>query len=274
LEIRILQKEGNCLKFLINGISTPIANALRRIMIAEVPSMAIDDVIVIENSSPMNDEILAHRLGLIPLKTDLDSYFLPEDCTCQSELGCNQCSVTLTLEVDAKESIRTVYSKELVSSNPDITPVNDKIPILKLACNQSVRVECYARLGKGKVHTKWQPVSACAYKYASMIRINQKKCNVCEQCIKACSKNILGKDENLITIVESEKCDLCNECVNVCPMDAIQIENLKDTFIFTLESTGALTTDRIVYEANKILINKTNEFQDQLVKIQSGEKVK
>jgi len=271
LEVRILEKEGNCLKFLINGISTPIANALRRIMIAEVPSMAIDDVIVIENSSPMNDEILALRLGLIPLKTDLDSYFLPEECTCQSELGCNQCSVTLTLEAEAKEATRTVYSKELKSTNPDITPVNDKIPILKLAYGQSVRLECYARLGKGKVHTKWQPVSACAYKYASMIHINLEKCNVCRLCIKACPKNILNKDKNKIIIVEVEKCDMCNECVIACPIDAIQVENVKDTFIFMIESTRALTTDRIIYEANKILINKTNEFKEQLLMIKSGE---
>ena len=271
MEVRILEKEGNYLKFLINGISTPIANALRRIMIAEVPSMAIEDVIVIENSSPMNDEILALRLGLIPLKTDLDSYFIPEECTCQSELGCNQCSVTLTLEANANEENRTVYSGELKSTNPDITPVSDKIPILKLAYGQSVRLECYARLGKGKVHTKWQPVSACAYKYASVIQINTEKCDFCRRCIKACPKNILNKDKKKITIFEIEKCDLCNECVIACPIDAIQVEKIKDTFIFMIESTGALTTDRIIYEANKILINKTNDFQEQLLNIKSGE---
>ncbi|RLI47810.1 DNA-directed RNA polymerase subunit D [Candidatus Bathyarchaeota archaeon] len=271
MEVRILENEDNCLKFLINGISIPIANALRRIMIAEVPSMTIDDVIVIENSSPMNDEILALRLGLIPLKTDLDSYFLPEECTCQSELGCNQCSVTLTLEAKAEESIRTVYSKELNSTNPDITPANSGIPILKLGYGQSVRLECYARLGKGKVHTKWQPVSACTYKYASVIDINQDKCNFCKRCIKACPKNVLKKEKKKITFVEIEKCDLCNECVFACPIDAIQVEKLKDTFIFMIESTGALTAERIIYESNKILINKTKDFQEQLLKIKSGE---
>jgi DNA-directed RNA polymerase subunit D len=240
-------------------------------MIAEVPSMAIDDVIVIENSSPMNDEILALRLGLIPLKTDLDSYFLPEECTCQSELGCNQCSVTVTLEIEAKEATGTVYSKELKSTNPDIIPVSDKIPILKFAYGQKVRLECYARLGKGKVHTKWQPVSACAYKYASMIHINPEKCTICGLCIKACPKNILNNNKDKITIVEAEKCDLCNECVTACSIDAIQVEKLKDSFIFTIESTGALSPDRIIYEANKILMDKLDAFQEQVLMIKSGD---
>jgi DNA-directed RNA polymerase subunit D len=175
------------------------------------------------------------------------------------------------LEAKAEESIRTVYSKELNSTNPDITPANSGIPILKLGYGQSVRLECYARLGKGKVHTKWQPVSACTYKYASVIDINLEKCNFCKRCIKACPKNVLKKEKKKITFVEIEKCDLCNECVFACPIDAIQVEKLKDTFIFMIESTGALTAERIIYESNKILINKTNDFQEQLLKIKSGE---
>jgi DNA-directed RNA polymerase subunit D len=266
LEIRILEQEENYLKFLITGISTPIANALRRIMIAEVPTMAIDDVIIIENSSPMNDEILALRLGL-----DLDSYFLPEECTCQSDLGCNQCSVTLTLEIEAQEATETIYSKELKSTNPDIVPVSGKIPILKLAYGQSVRLECYARLGKGKVHTKWQPISACAYKYAPIVHIDLEKCNHCGQCIKACPKNILHINKKKVTIVEVEKCDLCNECITNCSKDAIHVEKVKDAFIFTIESTGALTPERIIYEANKLLIKKTNAFQEQVQMINAGE---
>lgn len=267
MEVNILEKEGNRLRFFISGISTPVANALRRIMMAEVPSMAIDDVVIIENSSPMKDEILALRLGLIPLKTDLDSYVLPEECTCQSELGCNKCSVTLTLEAEAKEATRTVCSRELRSTNPDIFPVSGDIPVLKLAYGQSVRLEAYARLGQGKVHAKWQPVSPCAYKYASVIRIDPEKCDLCGKCIEACPKHILRKDVGEVVVLEAEKCDLCKECVKACPLDAIRVERLRDAFLFTIESTGALTPERIIYEANKILKDKTTEFQEQLLKI-------
>jgi len=271
LKVKILEKEGNRLRFFISGISTPVANALRRIMITEVPSMAIDDVVIIENSSSMNDEILAHRLGLIPIKTDLDSYVLPEECTCQSELGCNKCSVTFTLEVEAKEATKTVFSRELKSTNPDIYPVSGEIPILKLAHGQSVHLEIYARLGQGKVHAKWQPVSASAYKYVSAIYIDPEECDVCGECILACPKHILRKDAGKVVILEAEKCDLCEECIKTCPINSIRVERKRNAFLFTIESTGVLTPERIIYEANKILINKTIEFQKQLRKIKSGE---
>ena len=65
--------------------------------------MAIDEIVILENSSILNDEILAHRMGFIPLKTDLDSYSLPEECKCESEFGCNLCRSNLTLEVEAAD---------------------------------------------------------------------------------------------------------------------------------------------------------------------------
>ena len=65
------------------------------------PAMAIEDVIIIDNTSVLYDEIVAHRLGLIPLKTDLDAYVLPEECDCKSELGCSKCRASFTLEAEA-----------------------------------------------------------------------------------------------------------------------------------------------------------------------------
>jgi DNA-directed RNA polymerase subunit D len=76
-----------------------------------------------------------------------------------------ECRVTLTLDAEAKDGTRTVYSGEIVSDNPEIIPVSDRIPIIKLAKNQKLKLEAYARLGRGKTHAKWQPVSMCAYKY-------------------------------------------------------------------------------------------------------------
>ena len=156
--------------------------------------MAIEDVVIIENSSIVRDEILAHRLGLIPLRTDLESYVLREKCDCHSELGCGKCGVTLTLEAEAADSSRTVYSKELKSSDPDIIPVSGEIPILKLSHNQRVRLEAYARLGLGTEHAKWQPVSVSTVKSVSKIIINTTKCDACKICVEACYKKILRTD--------------------------------------------------------------------------------
>src|SRR5438132_1415333 len=165
MDIKLLSKEQDTLRFVLSGVKPAFANALRRIMLSEVPVMAIDDVMILENNSVMYDEILAHRLGLIPITTDLESYNLPEECTCKSELGCSKCRASLSLEIEASDPVEVVYTSHLKPENPDVRPVSDKIPIVKLAQGQRVKLEAFARLGKGRTHAKWQPVSAATFTF-------------------------------------------------------------------------------------------------------------
>lgn len=266
MEVEILEKSENMVRFILRGTSPPFANALRRIMVAEVPSMAIDDVIIVENTSAMNDEMLAHRLGLIPLKTDLKTYVLPEDCTCKSELGCNRCRVILTLETEAGDSRRVVYSDDFKSEDPEVPPVS-RIPIVKLTPGQKVKLEAYARLGRGKAHAKWQPVSACAYKFLPLVTINPKKCDACGECVKACPKKILQVKDGKLEITEILKCTLCKDCVKACPKGAINVSWDETTFIFKIESTGALPVDQIVKEATNILEGKTKALSKEISRL-------
>ncbi|MFQ5997720.1 MAG: DNA-directed RNA polymerase subunit D [Candidatus Bathyarchaeia archaeon] len=164
MHIQVLEKTENHIRFTLSDSNPAFANSLRRIMIAEVPSMTIEDVFFYENLSAINDELIAHRLGLIPLKTDLDSYVLPSKCDCNSEMGCNKCRAIASLEADANDEVRTVYSGDLKFENPEIEPASNRIPIAKLAPGQRIRFEAHARLGIGRQNAKWQPVSACAYK--------------------------------------------------------------------------------------------------------------
>jgi DNA-directed RNA polymerase subunit D len=228
--------------------------------------MAIDDVIMIENSSAMSDEMLAHRLGMVPLTTDLDRYVLPEDCTCESEFGCNKCRVILTLDADPGDSTVTVYSRDIQSEDPNTHPVQGEIPLVKLVKGQRIRFEAYARLGKGKDHARWQPVAGCSYKYLPNIRIYSRRCNLCGDCVEACSKNILSiKDDRLVTNDLTE-CTLCEACVQACKIKspAIKVEPDKDSYIFQIESTGALPIDRLIVKGTEILTEKTKIFLEQL----------
>jgi len=268
LEVKIVDKNEFSARLIIEGVDSAFMNSLRRIIVAEVPSMATDEVVVIENSSMLHDEILAHRLGLIPLKTDLDSYNLPEECSCKSELGCNLCRVSLTLDVEATDSVRTVYSGDLVAENPNVRPESEKIPIAKLAPNQRLKLEAYARLGKGEKHAKWQPVSVCAYKHFPRVKINEKDCDSCGKCVDICPKRVLsisegGKELELRNITD---CTVCKDCVYVCPKSppAIEVSWNKDVFVLDMESTGALPVERIFYEAIKILDRKFESFLEQL----------
>ena len=147
------------MKLLLKGIDRVYANALRRFAISEVPCMAIDEIVIHENSSVLYDEILAHRLGLIPLTTDLEGYILPQDCDCKTSLGCTKCRVLLVLDAVATDEVKTIYSGDLVSEDTRVKPYVDNIPIIKLAPSQKIKLEAYAKLGKGRHHAKWQPVT-------------------------------------------------------------------------------------------------------------------
>ena len=266
VKIEILEKNDNNLRIVVKEVDVPLMNALRRIALAEVPCMAIEEVVMIENSSILQDEIIAHRLGLTPLKTDLDAYSLPEECKCQSEFGCSECRVTLTLDAEAKDGTRTVYSGEIVSDNPEIIPVSDRIPIIKLAKNQKLKLEAYARLGRGKIHAKWQPVSMCAYKYFPKITVPEGNCPDCTKCAEICSKKVFAIKDEKVDVRDLLACNLCMDCVEACPQkpSPLQVDWEKNAFIMNIESTGALPPERVLKEATKILGKELNELEELL----------
>ncbi len=266
MKIEVLEKDATNIRIVVRDADVPLMNALRRNGLAEVPAMAIDEVVMIENSSILQDEMIAHRLGLVPLKTNLDDYNLPEDCECKSEFGCSQCRVTLTLNAESPEGTRTVYSGELVSENPDIVPVSDKIPVIKLAKGQKLKLEAYARLGKGKSHAKWQPVCVCAYKYYPKIEVPKEKCEDCQKCADVCPKKVLAMKGEKLDVRDILACNLCMDCVEACPKkeEGIQVSWEKNDFIMNIETNGVLPPERVLQEATKILDKQLKEFEQQL----------
>jgi len=153
--LEIITKDNQKMSVKIKGVPLQYTNALRRVCLNGVPVFAIDTVDIIENSSVLPDEGLAHRLGLIPIKTDLTRFNEPSKCECQSESGCSNCKVMLVLDSGDSDITRTVLSSELSSEDDSIKPISDKIPIIQLAPGQRIKVECYARLGRGTEHAKW-----------------------------------------------------------------------------------------------------------------------
>jgi len=153
--LEIINKDNQKISVKLKGVSLQYANALRRVCLNGVPIFAIDTVDIIENSSVLPDEGLAHRLGLIPIKTDLTRFNEPSKCDCQSESGCSNCRVMLVLDSGDSDVTRTILSNELSSEDDSIKPTSDKISIVQLTQGQRIKVECYARLGRGTEHAKW-----------------------------------------------------------------------------------------------------------------------
>jgi len=153
--LEVINKDNQKISVKLKGVPLQYANALRRVCLNGVPVFAIDTVDIIENSSVLPDEGLAHRLGLIPIKTDLSRFNEPSKCECQSETGCSNCRVMLVLDSGDSDVTRTILSNELSSEDESIKAVSDKIAIVELAPNQRIKVECYARLGRGTEHAKW-----------------------------------------------------------------------------------------------------------------------
>ena len=151
----VISKDSEKISIKLKGVPLQYANALRRVCLNGVTVFAIDTVDIIENTSVLPDEGLAHRLGLIPLKTDLSRFNEPSKCDCQSESGCSNCKILLVLDSGEAEETRSVLSSELSSEDETIKPVSGKIPIIQLAPGQQIKIECYARLGRGTEHAKW-----------------------------------------------------------------------------------------------------------------------
>jgi DNA-directed RNA polymerase subunit D len=167
MEVKIVERGKHEVKFVLSDVKVRFANALRRIMIAEVPKLAIDEVNIHENTSLLYDEQLALRLALLPLKTNL------RELTADDRV-----SMTLNAISPERAGYTMVYSKELISSDSGVEVAFENIPIVKLIstereiggiktiARQKIALEAIARLGRGKEHAKWQPVTICSYKNA------------------------------------------------------------------------------------------------------------
>jgi len=261
LKTRIVSLNEDTIKFLLEGVDVAFANALRRTMVSEVPIMTIDDIFYFDNSSLIPDEILAHRIGLVPLKTDLDAYVLPEDCDCNAELGCPKCRAVLTMDVEATDNNVTVYSGDLVSEE-SVAPASTRIPLAKLAPGQAIRFEAYAQLGQGKVHVKWSPVSMCVYQNVALVPGKDKASR--QECLDACGPTAAAAEGDHLKVIDIQEFESCDKCRDLVSHKEI-MDNLKpNEFLFTVESNGALRPERIVQEAVKILKRKLGSMTEKV----------
>lgn len=264
MEIRLLEndKKNFKLSFIIKDSTSAIVNAARRNAISKVPTMAIEDAEFRKNSSVLYDEIIAHRLGLIPLKTDLRSYTLPSKCKCEGK-GCGHCQLKLTLKAKGPA---VVYASDIKSKDPKVVPVYTEMPIVKLTKGQELELEATAVLGSGEDHIKWSP-GLVYYKNKPIVEI-MKECENKEEVFKACPLRIFELKDGKLTINKDNllKCHLCEACIDICkPKGAIKLEK-SDDFIFYVESWGQLSAKEIVERSLDSFDEQLDDFIETLKK--------
>ena len=237
--------------FEVKNTSPAMANAIRRSSLELVPTMAIDTVEIRKNNGPLYDEMLAHRLGLLPLKTDLKAYNEPQKCKCNGE-GCAQCTLQLTLKTKGP---CTVYAKDIKSQDPKVTPVHPDTPIAKLAKGQELEFIATAKMGTGTEHAKFSP-GLVWYTYKPSIKINNNHPEFDK--FKDRYPPLAFKNGKL-DASEIEKHNLFDVCEGI-NKDILDVQHDDKTMIMHVEPWGQLHPREILTTA----ISRINEQLDQL----------
>ncbi|KAG2226328.1 hypothetical protein INT45_006000 [Circinella minor] len=249
ISIRSLTKDH--IDFVLSDTDLSVANALRRVMIAEVPTVAIDMVEIETNSTVLADEFIAHRLGMVPIDSrDVEKLRYTRDCTCSQY--CPECSVELTMHVKCTDDrTKTVTSRDLISSNLTFAPVlqdkNDAgVMLVKLRKGHELKLKCIAKKGVAKEHAKWSPVSGVAFEYDP--------------------HNKLRHTQYWFEEDESEWPPSKNAQYEPAPAkDAPFDYNAKpDKFYFEAETVGSLAPEEVVTMALKTLVDKLAYVQMQI----------
>jgi len=246
MEIKKLSKSKDKMSFLVKGINHAYANALRRLMMSEVPTLAIEEVEFKKNNSILYDEIIAHRLGLLPLKTNLKS--------CDEKT-----QIQFTLKA---KGAGYVYASDLKSKDAKCKPIYPKTPIVKLLDKQEVQFVATAVLGRGSEHVKWSP-GIVHYVQEPTITINNKS-----PLFEKFKDKYPSKAFDKKGLLDKKKIldnNLVDACEGICD-DMLKVEYSNTNFIFRVESWGQLDCKAIVTTAVEVFNNELTEFSKLMKK--------
>lgn len=265
MDIKILEnnKAAGKLTFILKDSTTAFANTLRRIMMGEVPAMAIDEIEFHKNSSILYDEVIAHRIGLVPLKTDLKSYNVPDKCKCEGK-GCARCQLKIVLKSNKGDEM--IYASELKSKDPAVKPAYPEMPIVRLLKNQSLELEATAVLGRGKNHVKWSPCHAY-YRYKPVVEMDKGIKNP-EEIVEAVPGNVFEVKGGDLEVVKDNiwRYDLAG-AAEKASKGKVRITKGNE-IVFHIESFGQLSCKEILKASLDILDEQLDELTTALKDIE------
>ncbi len=237
MKAELLSRDEESATFLVKGANVGLMNAFRRAVISEVPTLAIEDVYIYENTSPLWDEFIAHRLGLIPLKAEYGTY---DENT----------EVTFSLEAEGPS---VVYAEQLKSTDPSVKPVDGKIIIVKLVDGQRIRLEAKVKMGKATEHAKWQ-AGLASYRYVYRAEV-KKKVDIDLKRLEEENTSSAGLSDEMLNLLK----DIQEE-----DPDTVSLKRNDDQFILYVETYGNMDLKSLIEAASDELIKMLEEVERDL----------
>ncbi len=257
MDLKVIKKDKEKSMFILNGINASTANAIRRYVLEQVPTLAIEEVNISRNDSALYDEMLALRLGLVPLTTDLKSYNRREECKCKGA-GCASCQLVFTFR---GKGPGTIYADAIETKDPKVKPAIPKLAIVKLLKDQEIKADGIIILENGKIHAKFSP-GLVTYRGYPSIKAG-KNANV-KKAVEECKGALVAKGSG----VEIKDITQWNEGLEeMCERNGLDVEYSDEEFIFTVESWGQLSIKDMLVESMKIFDEKLEEFGKLIKKL-------
>ena len=275
MDVTIQELKPRAVRLELGATSAAQVNAIRRILLSDVPKLAIDEVEFhlgpirdeasgkdYDSSTSMFDEAVALRMGLLPIPTDLGQFRRKSECTCGGA-GCTHCQVMYSVD---KKGPSTVYAKDVVPlGDSTLAIIEPEIPIVRLGARQALLAYATAVVGSAREHAKWQVAQAVGISPHPHIKI-AKHTGCSDACLKkaaaTCPVNILEFSNGKVDVTDETKCILCWACEKACEHGSIKVEPDTAKFFLNFETDGSLTTREAFRYALKDLKRRFEELRE------------
>ena len=293
--------KNNNIRIVLSDTNAAQVNSLRRAILADVPKMAITKVRfeqgvtqdnkgeVIESVNVLPDEVLAHRLAMVPVPTFLDEFVFPEDDPNNENLPEDQWGSPLSQIIyhlsirgpnsDSDDEFKTVYAGDLNvlgETKLQIKEEHSRIPLTILSKGQYLELYAYATLGRGREHAKWCPAAAVTFQpRQKAILAKPKKANVLFD-LNLTSKSGREINSKMFTNKECTDVDAVLDLERALHQvgygtgrdeafdNAIVMEDIEGEYVFSFETDGSMSTEEIFNRACEELVSRFEKITGEL----------